>query len=133
MTQRWSVAGVVLGMLVGQAAVMLAQSGGDGTQPNPYKITQTGGWNKVLKCQADNLALTVSVDGSVATPATGVTWGPSGDATAPFAATLPASQMPSALRAIGPHTLAVTVPSTTITLADGSPYIYPSATYTESC
>jgi len=76
--------------------------------------------------------LTVAIDGAAAVPAAGMTWAASGDPTAPFAATIPSSQMPAAIRVVGTHTLAITSPATTIVLADGSNYTYPAATYTES-
>ena len=128
-----NVLGLLLGFTLGLAltSVPLYAQTQDGTAGKPYLVTQTGGWNKVVKCQATGLALTVAVDGAAAVPAVGVTWGDSGDPSAPFAATIPMAQMPAAIRTVGMHTLAITSPATTLTLADGSPYTYPAATYTE--
>jgi hypothetical protein len=123
-----NVAGVALGFAIGWLATapLVAQSQ-DGSALAPFLITQTGGWNHTVQCDATGVALTISIDGAAAVPAAGLTW--SGTA-APYTATMPFSQMPAAARTIGPHTIAVTAPATTITLADGSSYTYPAGTVT---
>jgi hypothetical protein len=126
--------GFILGLVL--TAPLQAQTPvQDGTAGKPYLITQSGGWNKSLKCAAQNVAWTIGVDALAAVPATGVTYSANGGADAatyPFVALFPQSQMPAAVRTIGPHTLTFNQPATTITLADGvTPYTYPATTYTE--
>lgn len=107
------IAGLVLGLALGLGATeaVLAQA-----TPNP-KITANGGWALCVDFQARDVALSLSVDGSAAVPASGVIW--EGTA-APFQAKLPLSDMPASARTVGVHTATVTAPSQTVTMADGS-------------
>jgi hypothetical protein len=128
------VAGFILGLVL--TAPLYAQTPvQDGTPAHPYLITPSGGWNKSLKCAAQPV-WSIAVDGAPAVPANGVTYTANGGqdaATYPFVALFPQSQMPAAVRTIGPHTLSFIQPATTITLADGvTQYTYPAGTYSES-
>jgi hypothetical protein len=132
-----NVLGLLAGVIAGFAftATLQAQVVQDGTQAHPYLLTQSGGWNKALKCAAQNIAWTVGVDGAAPVTAPGVTYtattGPDA-ATYPWTALFPFSQLPPAARTVGPHTLTFNQPATTILLADGiTPYTYPAAIYTE--
>jgi hypothetical protein len=80
-----------------------------------------------VDCDAKPVSFTLSVDGATAVAAAGVTWA---GTVAPFTATIPFSQMPPAVRTVGSHSIAVTFPSTTDVLADGTVYTYPSGTLT---
>jgi hypothetical protein len=91
------------------------------------KITAAGGWNLCVDFQASNVALTVGIDGAAAIPAAGVTWVGS---TAPFQAQIPLSQLPAGARTIGLHSVIVTAPSSTVTLADGSSLTVPGGSLT---
>lgn len=128
------IGGAVLGLVVTDVPLQAQAPGGDGTQANPYKITQTGGWNKSLKCQAQNIAFTVSIDNAAPVAAQGVTYAPNLDSATnvnyPYIATFPQSQFPAPIRTVGVHTLAITSPATTIILADGvTTYTFPATTY----
>lgn len=75
------------------------------------KITAAGGWNLTVDVATANAPLTLAVDGAAAVPAAGVVW-------TGTTAKIPLSQMPAAASAVGVHTVVVTDPGLSVTLAD---------------
>lgn len=103
---------ILLGLLVGSAFnVALHAQASD-------KVTVTGGFNVCVDTQQANVALKVAFDGGASTDAAGVTW-------QGLTARIPLSQFPAAAKTLGPHTVIVTTPDQTVTMADGSTQVIP--------
>ncbi len=113
------------GLLIGLLIFMV--SAGPLYAQTSNKITASGGWNLCVDFQASNVPLTLGIDGAAAIPAAGVTWVGS---SAPFQAQIPLSQMPASARTIGLHSVVVTAPTSTVTLADGSTLTVPGGSLT---